>query len=104
MGTRVPCPQYQHSFFWTAQAIGATVYISLNWDAPEKFQSAPRDCSRGDGLGSIRAPAAVAFQSAPRDCSRGDFSHRNCGGRKLLVSHFREGGESFYSRRVLSCQ
>ena len=37
------------------------------------FQSAPRDRSRGDLLGSPDAHQFTVFQSAPRDRSRGDF-------------------------------
>ena len=37
-----------------------------------QFQSAPRDCSRGDSLTLEFTNDLVAFQSAPRDCSRGD--------------------------------
>ena len=36
-----------------------------------EFQSAPRDCSRGDRAGATFMPGLL-FQSAPRDCSRGD--------------------------------
>ena len=36
------------------------------------FQSAPRDCSRGDPPVAFLQMVKLLFQSAPRDCSRGD--------------------------------
>ena len=36
------------------------------------FQSAPRDCSRGDTFDPLAYTPPPEFQSAPRDCSRGD--------------------------------
>ena len=38
-----------------------------------KFQSAPRDYSRGDSKNQVSKGDADKFQSAPRDYSRGDL-------------------------------
>ena len=52
-------------------AHGVTIGRRHRWPV-HTFQSAPRDCSRGDS--SFPTPRMIArlFQSAPRDCSRGD--------------------------------
>ncbi len=43
-----------------------------------QFQSAPRDCSRGDRFRRLVAGLRLWFQSAPRDCSRGDLRLLRC--------------------------
>ena len=75
-------------------AHGATTAITATSE-DRKFQSAPRDRSRGDsGLPRFNVNRTV-FQSAPRDRSRGDCGSFNMQSRKTLLPRFRELVEFF---------